>query len=63
MILCLTDNTNTGYSGVTPDDMGFLHAVGQEIYDGNNEPFMLRGLGLGGWLVPEGYMLHIPGYG
>ena len=29
-----------------------------EVVDGNGEPILLRGFGLGGWLVPEGYMLH-----
>lgn len=36
---------------------GFLHASGIYIVDGNNMPVILRGIGLGGWLVPEGYML------
>jgi len=37
---------------------GFLHNVNGEIVEGNGEPILLRGFGLGGWLVPEGYMLH-----
>ena len=37
---------------------GFLHNVDGEIVEGNGEPILLRGFGLGGWLVPEGYMLH-----
>ncbi len=41
----------------------FLHASGQQIVDSNGTPLLLRGFGLGGWLVPEGYMLHTPGYG
>ena len=36
---------------------GFLHTEGKEIVKGNGEPILLRGFGLGGWLVPEGYML------
>ena len=36
---------------------GFLHTEGKEIVEGNGEPILLRGFGLGGWLVPEGYML------
>ncbi len=36
---------------------GFLHASGYYIHDGNGQPVILRGMGLGGWLVPEGYML------
>ena len=39
---------------------GFLHADGKKIRDGNNEEFLLKGIGLGGWLVQEGYMLKTP---
>jgi len=42
---------------------GFLHVENGEIVDGSGNPVLLRGLGLGGWLVPEGYMLNIPGFG
>ncbi|HDZ12326.1 MAG TPA: carbohydrate-binding protein [Bacteroidetes bacterium] len=41
----------------------FLHSKGAKIVDSNGNEVFLKGLGLGGWLVPEGYMLHIPGYG
>jgi endoglucanase len=41
----------------------FLHTDGQNIVDTNGDSILLRGYGLGGWLVPEGYMLHTPGYG
>ncbi|MFP9098725.1 carbohydrate-binding protein [Flavobacterium sp. RHBU_24] len=37
---------------------GFLHQQGQQIVDGNGNPILLRGLGLGGWMVQEGYMLQ-----
>lgn len=36
---------------------GYLHTAGTYILDGANRPIILRGMGLGGWLVPEGYML------
>jgi endoglucanase len=36
---------------------GFLHRNGQKIVDGNGKNVVLRGLGLGGWMVQEGYML------
>ena len=36
---------------------GFLHRDGQKIVDGNGKNVLLRGLGLGGWMVQEGYML------
>jgi hypothetical protein len=41
----------------------FLRVEGKNIVDANGKPVLLRGIGLGGWLVPEGYMLHIPGRG
>jgi aryl-phospho-beta-D-glucosidase BglC (GH1 family) len=41
----------------------FLKTQGTQIVDSTGTPIILRGYGLGGWLVPEGYMLHIPGYG
>jgi aryl-phospho-beta-D-glucosidase BglC (GH1 family) len=34
----------------------FLHADGQNIVDGRGQKIMLRGVGLGNWLLPEGYM-------
>lgn len=42
---------------------GFLKVLGQRIVDENNQNVLLKGYGLGGWLVPEGYMLHFPGTG
>ncbi|MEL6731339.1 MAG: carbohydrate-binding protein [Bacteroidota bacterium] len=37
---------------------GFLRVQGQDIVDENGEVFILRGMGLGGWMVQEGYMLQ-----
>jgi hypothetical protein len=36
---------------------GYLHSNGQDIHDGNGNNVILRGLGLGGWMLQEGYML------
>ena len=35
---------------------GFLQTRGQDIVDGQGQKIMLRGVGLGNWLLPEGYM-------
>lgn len=35
---------------------GFLHAEGRKIIDGNGDEIVLKGWGLGNWLLPEGYM-------
>jgi endoglucanase len=38
---------------------GFLKADGQKIVNGKGENVLLRGVGLGGWMVQEGYMFHL----
>lgn len=38
---------------------GFFRTDGPEILDPSGTPVVIKGLGLGGWLMPEGYMLHI----
>ncbi|GJQ63168.1 MAG: hypothetical protein SCALA702_22210 [Melioribacteraceae bacterium] len=37
---------------------GFLRTEGKKIVDANGTEIVFKGMGLGGWLVPEGYMLH-----
>lgn len=37
---------------------GFLHQQGQNIVDGNGNNVLLRGMGLGGWMIQEGYMMQ-----
>jgi len=41
----------------------FWKTDGQNIVNPDGEAVILRGVGLGGWLVPEGYMLRTPGFG
>ena len=38
---------------------GFLKAEGTRIVDGTGQPVILRGMGLGGWMLQEGYMLQL----
>ena len=40
----------------------FLHTDGQKIVDAEGNNVLLRGLGLGGWMVQEGYMLQTSGF-
>lgn len=35
----------------------FVKRVGKEIHDVNGNPFTLKGVGIGGWLLIEGYMI------
>lgn len=41
---------------------GFLHTKGKVIVDGSDKEILLRGMGLGGWLVQEGYMFGTSGF-
>ncbi len=41
----------------------FLHAQQGRIVDGQGREVLLRGMGLGGWMLQEGYMLGIKGDG
>ncbi len=47
----------------TGKSQGFLKAEGQRIVNGNGENVLLRGIGLGGWMLQEGYMLRVSGEG
>lgn len=35
----------------------YLHSNGKYIVDGDNHEFIMRSMGLGGWMLQEGYML------
>ena len=37
----------------------FLHVEDKSIVDGDGENVILRGMGLGGWMLQEGYMLQL----
>jgi len=39
---------------------GFVRAADATLVDGDGAPLLLRGVGLGNWLLPEGYMWLFP---
>lgn len=41
---------------IHPQQKGFFSTRGKEILDPQGKPVLLKGIGLGNWLVPEGYM-------
>ena len=43
---------------ISVSGQGFLHRENQNIVDGNGQNVLLRGLGLGGWMIQEGYMIQ-----
>lgn len=51
--ICLGSFTPPAYAE------GFVRADHQRIVDGKGNPLILRGLGLGGWMVQEGYMMGL----
>ncbi len=42
---------------------GFLKTDGQRIVNEKGENVLLRGMGLGGWMLQEGYMFHLASLG
>lgn len=42
---------------------GFLKADGQKLVNGDGNEIVLRGVGFGSWLLPEGYMWRFPDQG
>lgn len=45
-----------GLASTLAAPLTFLHTRGQDIVNENGEKVMLRGVGLGNWMLPEGYM-------
>lgn len=52
-ITCLLLTSLNGFS------QGFLKAEGTKIVNGQGKNVLLRGIGLGGWMLQEGYMMRI----
>lgn len=45
------------------DVVGFVKADGERLINGEGREILLRGVGFGGWLLPEGYMWRFPKQG
>lgn len=54
-MVCVLFMTWPGYG------QGFLHTQDKKILDGSGQEVLLRGIGLGGWMLQEPYMLHLSG--
>lgn len=53
----------TKLSTPPPSGFSFLKAEGKRIVNEQGEPVLLRGMGLGGWMLQEGYMLQLSNLG
>lgn len=49
-----------GCADKEPAPAKFLHVKDKQILDANNKNVLLRGIGLGGYMLQEGYMLKVP---
>lgn len=47
------------FSSVKSSAQGFLKVNGKHIENDENKNFILRGMGLGGWMLQEGYMFNL----
>jgi endoglucanase len=45
-------------AGAAPPAKGFARVQGQQVLGPGGSPILLRGMNLGNWLVPEGYMFQ-----
>ncbi len=48
--------TGSGFARRPASFDGFVHARDARLVDGSGRPLLLRGVGLGNWMLPEGYM-------
>jgi endoglucanase len=47
-----------GISQAGHTETGFVTVKGKQIIAPDGQPLLLKGIGLGNWLLPEGYMFH-----
>ncbi|MFV8783483.1 cellulase family glycosylhydrolase [Microbulbifer sp. SA54] len=63
-LLCVNSATRAQEGGDQREHPGtFLKAQGTQIVDGRGREVILRGMGLGGWMLQEGYMLELGNLG
>jgi endoglucanase len=66
-ILLLSCQNPTGSTDTDDDDLNgyndetFFRVDGKDILNRQGQPVVIKGFGLGGWLLPEGYMFKMPG--
>lgn len=57
------ESENWGGKRILNDVIGLLKAEGQKLINGEGREILLRGVGFGSWLLPEGYMWRFPDQG
>jgi endoglucanase len=51
------------FTGIYSNSQGFLKVKDRQIVNERDEPIILRGMGLGGWMLQEGYMFRLSNIG
>jgi hypothetical protein len=59
LLLGLAALSAAGAASAAAPAPSFLGTRGTQIVDGDDQPVILRGMGLGGWMLQEGYMLKL----
>ena len=54
--LAVAAGLSMGNRWAVAEPAGFIHADGTRLVDGQGADFAVKGINLGNWLVPEGYM-------
>lgn len=58
---CINKNATSNSTLEGVKKVGFVHADGIYVKDGEGKDLILKGVGLGGWMLQEGYMLGTSG--
>lgn len=60
-LLALLFAASTLLAQPAPGSSAFVHAQGPNLVDAQGRPLLLKGINLGNWFEPEGYMFHFDG--
>jgi len=63
LIIAIIISYSTYSQSKQEKNLTFLHTSGQDMVNESGEKVFLKGVGLGNWLLPEGYMWKFGGLG
>jgi endoglucanase len=62
-LACLSVSSLLGVNSISAQGQGYLKASGRIITNEKGQKVILRGMGLGGWMLQEGYMFRLSNLG
>jgi len=63
LVLAIAISCSANSQSKKEKNLSFLHTSGQDIVNESGQKIFLKGVGLGNWLLPEGYMWKFGGLG